>query len=79
MKPSTYNIYYDEEGDCLEIILNEPQEGIAKEVEPGVFIRKSEKTGEIKSIGILSFKKRTELLKKLLKDADIDLSVNISV
>ncbi|HIH17972.1 MAG TPA: DUF2283 domain-containing protein [Nanoarchaeota archaeon] len=76
---STYNIYYDTEGDFLEISLGEPSVCYAEEPEEGVFIRKDEKTGEIKSIGILSFKKRTQILKKLLQETHINLPLEISV
>ena len=75
----TYNIYYDEEGDFLEIFFGEPSVCYAEEPEEGVFIRKDEKTNEIKSIGILSFKKRTQILKKLLQNSKLNLPLEISI
>ena len=71
-------VYYDEEGDFLEISVGEPTKSYASEVEPGVFIRKDNKTNDIKSIGILGFKKRAKNLKdiKLNLPVDIKLSAN---
>ena len=68
-------VYYDEEGDFLEISIGKPSKSIAEEVESGVFIRKDEKTKEVKSIGILSFKKRTERL----QEVDISLPVQLQI
>ena len=36
------------------------------EIEPGVFITRNEQTNEVYSIGILSFKKRVQILGKIL-------------
>ena len=79
MKNNTYNIYYDEEGDFLEIFFGEASECYTEEPEEGVFIRKDERTHEIKSIGILSFKKRTQILKKLLQKSHLKLPLEISI
>ncbi len=70
MKNKT-RLYYDEEGDFLEIFIGEPSECYAEEIEPGVFIRFDKKTGEAKSIGILDFRKRTHL-----KDIEFNLPIN---
>ena len=67
-------IYYDEEGDLLEISIGNPTKCYADEIEPGVFLRKDEETNEIKSIAILAFKKRT----KSLKDIKVKLPIDIS-
>lgn len=75
----TYDIYYDEEADFLEVFFGEPSKCFAEEMEQGVFIRKDEKTDEIKSIGILTFKKRAEILKQILKKINIHLPLNISI
>ena len=72
------NIYYDEEADFLEVFIGELSKCHAEELEPGVFIRRDEKTNEIKSIGILSFKKRSEILKKILQKVDVELPSEIS-
>lgn len=67
-------VYYDEEGDFLEISVGKPTKSYAEEVRDGVFIRKDEVTDEIKSIGILSFKKRA----KSLHDIEVDVPVEIT-
>lgn len=67
-------VYYDEEGDFLEISIGEPTECYAEEVEPGVFLRFDEKTEEVKSIGIVNFKKRA----KDLKDIKLNLPIEIN-
>ena len=52
---------------------------LIEEIEPGVFIRKDEKTDEIKSIGILSFKKKAQILKKLLQKINLELPLEITI
>ena len=69
------SLYYDEEGDFLEIIIGKPTKCYAEEMDNGIFIRKDEKTNEVKSIGILSFKART----KNLQDIQVELPLEISV
>lgn len=67
-------LYYDEEGDFLEISIGKPVQCYATEIEPGLFLRKDEKTEEVKSIGILGFKKRS----KALKDIELQLPIKIA-
>ena len=62
--------YYDEEGDFLEISIGEPTECYAEEIEPGIFVRIDKKTEEVKSIGILDFRKRSNL-----KDIEFNLPI----
>ena len=73
------NIYYDEEGDFLEIFFGDPTECYAEEPEQGVFVRKDEQSDEVKSIGIIGFKKRTHLLKKLLAEFNLSFPINFSI
>ena len=68
-------IHYDEEGDFLEISVGKPIECYAEEVQPGIFVRKSEANDEIKSISILGFKQRG----KNIQDVDVMLPVEISI
>jgi len=76
----TYDIYYDPEGDFLEITLGiPPEKSYAEEIESGVFISKDEKTDKVFAVGILSFKKRFHVLKEILKKVNIDFPLNISV
>lgn len=67
MTSNTYEIYYDEESDFLEIFFGDSSSCHTEEFEEGVFVRKDIETNEVKSIGILSFEKRTEVLKKILE------------
>ena len=67
-------LYYDEEGDFLEIFVGESTECTAEEIEPGVFLRTDKITGEAKSIGILDFKKRTRL-----KNIEFNLPINFDL
>ena len=77
---NTYDVYYDEEGDFLEITFGVPPEReYADEIEEGVFITKDEDSGEIKGIGILSFKKRVGILKRVLEKMNMRFPLEISV
>ena len=67
-------VYYDEEGDFLEISVGKPAKCYASEVKPGVFLRIDEKSEEVKSVGILGFKKRS----KDLQDIELDIPVEIN-
>ncbi|MBS3080845.1 DUF2283 domain-containing protein [Candidatus Pacearchaeota archaeon] len=74
-----YEIYYDEEGDFLEITFGIPPETeYSDEIEPGIFITKDEKTNEIKGVGIIDFKKRYKILKETLNKLNINFPLNIS-
>ena len=74
-----YEIYYDEIGDFLEVSFGEPPKTeYSREIEPGVFITYDEKTNEIKSVGILAFKKRAGLLAKVLAKMNLKMPLNIS-
>lgn len=77
MESKTYNIYYDEESDFLEVFFGEPTESYAEEIEPGVFVRRDDKTDKITSIGILSYKKRANILTTFLKKINLKLPINI--
>ena len=54
------NIYYDEEGDFLEMGIDNSGEGYFKDIGEGVSERIDKKTGKVVGIAIMSFKKRTE-------------------
>jgi len=80
MEDHTYEIYYDEIEDFLEIFFGQPTKCYTEEPEQGIFIRKDQETNEIKSIGILSFKKRgTQILPKLLSQINKKLPLQISI
>ena len=76
----TYDLYYDKEGDFLELTLGEPaQEGTTEEIDKGIFITREIVTKEIKNVGILDFKKRVEVLKQTLNTLNIAFPFEISV
>lgn len=75
----SYEIHYEKESDFLEVLFGEPSKCIASEVQDGVFIRKDISTEEVKSIGILGFKKRFKLLKQLIASLNKKLPIEISV
>lgn len=74
MKGKMY-VYYDEEGDFLELHIGEYSEGHFKNLGDGLFERVDKKTGEIKGIAIASFKKKTEQL----DDVGFSLPVNLEI
>jgi uncharacterized protein YuzE len=79
MENNTYEIYYDKEGDFLEISFEEPaEEGTTEENESGIFITRDLKTKKITDIGILDFKKRVDVLAKILERYNINLPLKIS-
>ena len=78
----TFDVYYDELGDFLEISFGLPPETeYTEDMEEGIFVTKDKKTHEIKSISILSFKKRAKeaILKRVLKQLGMSIPLEISV
>ena len=65
-------VYYDEEGDFLELQVGEPREGYFEEVQNGIFERKDKKTKEVIGVAIFNVKKRT------LKDIDLPIKVELT-
>ena len=69
------NIYYDDEGDFLEItVSNPPKESYCEDISEDVFVRKDEETKEIMGIGILNFKKHASDLKDIFINAQIKIN-----
>ena len=66
MKNQTYDIYYDEEADFLEVFFGEPKPSYAIEPEEGIFVRKDQETDEVKSVGIIGYSKKQDRLRNLL-------------
>lgn len=80
MEHQTYGIYYDEEGDFLEITFGEPPETeYTDEIEEGIFITRDESTDQVYSVGILSFKKRVQILKRILSKFNKKLPGEIDI
>jgi len=76
----TYEVYYDKDGDFLEVSFGEPsKEGTTEEIEPGIFITRDIETEKITDIGILDFKKRVEILNKILNRFNIVFPLDINV
>ena len=77
---NTYDIYYDEEGDFLEVSFGLPtEEGTTEEIEQGIFVTKDIKTEKVKNVGILDFKKKAIILKHILEKVNLKLPINVSV
>lgn len=68
------NIYYDEEGDYLEISVRNTGQTYGEEVGDDITLIKNEETDEIIGIGILNFKKRT----RSLSDIKLNLPFEIN-
>ncbi len=68
-------LYYDKEGDFLEIHIGSYTEGYFKNMGRGVFERIDKKTKKVTGIAIHGFRKRTEGL----KDAKISLPVEMQL
>ena len=76
----TYDVYYDEEADFLEVSFEEPaKSGTTEEVQEGVFVTRDVDTKRVANVGILSFKKRVELLKIVLTSLNKKLPIEIGI
>ena len=80
MKSETYDIYYDEEGDYLEVSFGiPPKTEYTEDLDSDeIFITRDRETNEIKSIGIIAFKKRTEILRKVLNKLNLSMPLDVS-
>jgi len=67
------HLYYDKEGDLLEIRIGKATKGYMKDIGNNIFEKRDEKTGEIKAITILNFNKRTKNLKPIEVSLPIDI------
>lgn len=54
------NLYYDEEGDFLELQVGKYTEGYFRNLGHGVFERIDKKTDQVVGIALMGFKKRSE-------------------
>lgn len=59
------SIYYDKEGDFLEVRIGKPTIAYFKDLGNDIFERVDEKTGEVRGISIANFRKRIENLKPI--------------
>jgi len=77
---NVYEVYYDKEADFLEVFFGEPTKCYSDEVEEGIFVRRDQETGEVKSVEILSFKKRgAEILKNVLERVNMSFPLQIDI
>lgn len=58
-------VYYDKDGDFLEIGIGKPRKGYFEEIKDGVLLRKDEKTDKVIGFAIHGFTKRARHLKEL--------------
>lgn len=80
MEEETYEVYYDKVGDFIEVSFGEPaKDGTTEEIERGIFITRDTESDRITDIGIVDFKKRVEVLNRILKKFDIKVPLKISV
>ena len=68
-------LYYDKEGDFLELQLGDYTEGYFKNLGKGIFERIDKKTKKVTGIAIMGFRKRTENK----EDVQISLPVRIEL
>lgn len=69
-KKGNLDVYYDEEGDYLEIVIGKPTPCIMEPLGDDVFQRIENKTGKVKGFAIFNFKKRSKrtILHQMLSD-----------
>jgi len=74
------SLYYDKPSDYLEIFAGTPTPNYGEEVpnKRGITLFKDNKTNEVIGIGISGFKKRSEILNKIMKKMNIDFPLNIN-
>ena len=69
------NIYYDEEGDYLEIFMESSSPTYGEEVGDDITLLKKEGSNEIVGISVLNFRKRT----KSLNDIKLNLPFKFKI
>jgi len=69
------NLYYDEQGDFLELNVGNYTEGYFKNLGNGIFERIDKATNKITGIAIHGFRKRT----RGLKDVKLSLPIKIQL
>jgi len=67
-------IYYDEEGDYLEILIQNPPPNYGEDIAEDITLFRDENTDEVVGIGIQEFKVKT----KNLKDIKLQLPFEIN-
>jgi len=70
------HIYYDEEGDFLELRAGKLTPSVYNDIGNDIFQRIDEKTKKVKGFAIFNFKKRTEKLKSIDVLLPIELKIS---
>ena len=70
------SIYYDEEGDYLEIFIEGSSPTYGEEIDDDITLFKKEGTDEVVGVGILNFKERTRNLSEI--KLNLPFEVNFS-
>ena len=65
------HVYYDKEGDYLEIRFGEPTESTYEKIGPDTFVRIDKKTKEVKGCAVYNFQKSNEPLIDIEIPADV--------
>lgn len=68
------SIYYDEEGDYLEIFLENKSPTYGEDIGEDVTLFKKEETDEVVGIGILNFRNRTKSLSEIKINLPFDIN-----
>ena len=69
------DIYYDDEGDFLEItMMPSSEQSYCEDINENVFVRKDSNTNEIIGIGILNFKSNANNIKDILANSPIQIN-----
>ena len=68
-------LYYDEEGDFLEINIGEFAKGFFRDAGEGISESIDEKTGQVTGVAVLGFRKRTHEM----RDLKINLPLKIEM
>jgi len=71
------SVYYDEEGDYLEIFIEGSSPTYGEEIGDDVTLFKKEGTDEVVGVGILNFKERTKDLEEI--KLNLPFEVNFSI
>ncbi len=69
-------IYYDEEGDYLEIFIKKGAPNYGEDIASGITIFRDEQTDEIIGIGILNFRKKARNFDEL--ELNLPFEINFS-
>ncbi len=67
-------IYYDEEGDYLEIFVGDARPNYGEDIDDDVTLFKDQETDEVIGMGILNFRERA----KSLKDIELKLPFKVN-